>query len=36
MLFSHPEDHAGGRSDDPSFIRRAPVQLWGEQLPSAS
>lgn len=36
MLFSHPDDHAGGRSDDPSFIRRAPVQLWGEQLPAAS
>ena len=35
MLFSHPEDHAAGRSDDPSFIRRAPVQLWGEQLPAA-
>jgi hypothetical protein len=36
MLFSCPEDPAGGRSEDPSFIRRAPVQLWGEQLPSAS
>jgi len=26
MLFSHPADHAN--DDDPSFIRRTPVELW--------
>ena len=26
MLFSHPADFAA--QDDPSFIRRAPVELW--------
>lgn len=26
MLFSHP---AGAAGDDPSFIRRTPVELWG-------
>jgi len=26
MLFSHPAD--AGASDDPSFIRRAPMELW--------
>jgi hypothetical protein len=26
MLFSHPADVA--RDDDPSFIRRAPMELW--------
>lgn len=25
MIFSHPADH---RNDDPSFIRRSPVELW--------
>jgi hypothetical protein len=29
LLFSHPDDHAGERTADPSFIRRAPVLLWG-------
>jgi len=29
MVFSHPEDHAHERSEDPSFIRCAPVELWG-------
>jgi hypothetical protein len=27
MLFSHPAD-APRREEDPSFIRRAPVELW--------
>ena len=27
MLFSHPADHAR-EDEDPSFIRRAPVELW--------
>lgn len=29
MVFSHPDDHAHERSEDPSFIRRSPVELWG-------
>lgn len=29
MLFLHPADGARGE-DDPSFIRRTPVQLWPE------
>ncbi|HET8745112.1 MAG TPA: hypothetical protein VFM98_05885 [Ramlibacter sp.] len=34
MLFAHPAD--GGREDDdPSFIRRAPVELWPAKLPHA-
>jgi hypothetical protein len=28
MMFSHPSD-ASQRGDDPSFIRRTPVELWG-------
>lgn len=34
LLFEHPDDHADDRNEDPSFIRRAPVLLWGEQVPS--
>ena len=30
MLFVHPGE-APGREDDPSFIRRTPVQLWPEK-----
>jgi hypothetical protein len=30
LLFTHPDDHAPERVEDPSFIRRAPVLLWGE------
>lgn len=29
MLFSHPEQDAG-HDEDPSFIRRTPVLLWGD------
>lgn len=28
MMFSHPSA-AAQRGDDPSFIRRAPMELWG-------
>ena len=28
MMFSHPSD-APAYGDDPSFIRRTPVELWG-------
>lgn len=31
MLFAHPADSA--REDDPSFIRRAPVELWPAGIP---
>jgi hypothetical protein len=30
LLFSHPPERAAGQ-EDPSFIRRTPVQLWGDQ-----
>lgn len=30
MLFTHPADQAPGDAD-PSFIRRTPVELWGER-----
>ena len=36
LLFSHPDDHGDSRMEDPSFIRRAPMQLWGEQLPATT
>jgi hypothetical protein len=36
LMFSHPDDHGDSRTADPSFIRRAPVQLWGEQVRSAA
>jgi hypothetical protein len=29
MLFSHPQDRVLENSEDPSFIRRTPVELWG-------
>jgi hypothetical protein len=29
MVFSHPADSAVARAEDPSFIRRSPVELWG-------
>lgn len=29
MLFSAPQEAAAGNSEDPSFIRRTPVELWG-------
>lgn len=29
MLFSHPADPGDADDDDPSFIRRTPVELWG-------
>ena len=35
LLFTHPDDYAQERDPDPSFIRRAPMQLWGEQSPAA-
>lgn len=31
LLFTHPDDHAADRMEDPSFIRRPAVQLWGTQ-----
>lgn len=31
MLFMHPADDAVCSQDDPSFIRRTPVQLWPER-----
>jgi len=34
MLFSHPAD-APQASEDPSFIRRAPVELWPQPTPHA-
>jgi hypothetical protein len=30
LVFSHPEDHVAAQSEDPSFIRRSPVLLWGD------
>lgn len=29
MLFAHPQDQAAESAEDPSFIRRTPVELWG-------
>lgn len=31
MLFSQPELQMADAGADPSFIRRTPVELWGEQ-----
>jgi hypothetical protein len=29
MVFSHPDDNQVARDEDPSFIRRPTVELWG-------
>lgn len=29
MVFSHPDDNQAARDEDPSFIRRPTVELWG-------
>jgi hypothetical protein len=35
MLFTHPGDAGAVASEDPSFIRRSPVELWPARVTHA-